>query len=254
MTLVPTANEKKIIDPLIRHFEADLEGKKLISTFLNSVVLYIKESQELQKLIHSMRFRIKDPAHLAGKLLRKIRKCAREGVEFDIADENLFSVINDLAGIRLIHLHTHQMRDIDRCLKEIIQEQPIKLLEGPSARTWDDENRAYFRSIGIETQDSATMYTSVHYVIGAGTSTPLTCEVQVRTLMEEVWGEVDHKVNYPHPNESVACKEQIRALARATSSASRLVDSIFATVADLESKRPSAEEVRDTKPRRLRRR
>jgi putative GTP pyrophosphokinase len=51
--------------------------------------------------------------------------------------------------------------------------------------------------------------------------------------MEEVWGEVDHKLNYPHPTESVACREQIRALARSTSSATRLVDSIFATVADL---------------------
>jgi hypothetical protein len=53
MTLIPNANEKKIIAPLIRHYEADLQGKKLISTFLNSVVLYIKESQELQELIHS---------------------------------------------------------------------------------------------------------------------------------------------------------------------------------------------------------
>jgi hypothetical protein len=41
------------------------------------------------------------------------------------------------------------------------------------------------------------MYTSVHYIIGSGSQTPLTCEIQVRTLMEEVWGEVDHKINYP---------------------------------------------------------
>jgi putative GTP pyrophosphokinase len=51
--------------------------------------------------------------------------------------------------------------------------------------------------------------------------------------MEEVWGEVDHKVNYPHESKSVACVEQIKALARSTSAATRLVDSIFATVQDL---------------------
>jgi hypothetical protein len=37
------------------------------------------------------------------------------------------------------------------------------------------------------------------------------------------------------PNE-VACREQIRALARVTSSATRLVDSIFATLADIDEK------------------
>jgi putative GTP pyrophosphokinase len=193
----------------------------------------------LQNSIHSTRFRLKDPDHLADKLIIKLRKCAEDGVEFTITKENLFSSINDLAGIRLLHLHTRQMADIDRSLREIIEEQPIELLEGPSARTWDDESRSFFRSINIETQDIPTLYTSVHYVIGAKSSTPVTCEIQVRTLMEEVWGQVDHKINYPHQNESIACREQIRALARATSSATRLVDSIFATVADLEGRASS---------------
>lgn len=58
--------------------------------------------------------------------------------------------------------------------------------------------------------------------------------------MEEVWGEVDHSINYPHKSDSVACREQIRALARATSSATRLVDSIFATVADIEQSKRNA--------------
>jgi putative GTP pyrophosphokinase len=55
--------------------------------------------------------------------------------------------------------------------------------------------------------------------------------------MEEVWGEVDHKFNYPHPSKSLACREQIRALARATSAATRLVDAIFATSADFEAEK-----------------
>jgi len=71
------------------------------------------------------------------------------------------------------------------------------------------------------------MYTSVHYVVEANTKTRYTCEIQVRTLMEELWGEVDHTINYPHKTPSIACSEQIRALARLTSGCSRLVDSIF---------------------------
>ena len=52
-------------------------------------------------------------------------------------------------------------------------------------------------------------------------------ELQVRTLAEELWGEVDHKINYPHPSDRSSCREQIKVLARITSSCTRLVDSIF---------------------------
>jgi putative GTP pyrophosphokinase len=99
--------------------------------------------------------------------------------------------------------------------------------------TWDDESREFFEGIGFASEGSKTMYTSVHYVIVSKSKATVTCEIQVRTLMEEVWGEVDHSINYLHPSSSVACKEQIRALARSTSVATRLVDSIFATLLDL---------------------
>jgi len=250
MILVPTPKERELIDPLVQHFEADLRGKRLISTFLNSLLTYIKESQDLQKAIHSIRSRVKEPDHLADKLLRKLRKCEKEGIEFPMTTSNLFTEITDLAGIRILHLHTRQITEIDRHLKAIIQEQPVSLIEGPRARTWDDENRAFFRSVNIDTQDSETMYTSVHYVLASSSSTTVTCEIQVRTLMEEVWGEVDHAINYPHRNESVACREQIRALARATSTATRLVDAIFATVADLESKKAAVAKPAEQSPSR----
>ena len=37
------------------------------------------------------------------------------------------------------------------------------------------------------------------------------------------------KINYPKKSDSVSCREQIKTLARVTSSCSRLVDSIFTT-------------------------
>jgi cellulose biosynthesis protein BcsQ len=69
-------------------------------------------------------------------------------------------------------------------------------------------------------------------VVASASRTKLTAEIQVRTLMEEVWGEVDHQLNYPHETQSLACREQLKVLARVTSSATRLVDSIFSTQAD----------------------
>ena len=76
------------------------------------------------------------------------------------------------------------------------------------------------------------MYTSVHYVIEPNRRTKYTCELQVRTLAEEVWGEVDHTINYPIATPIIACKEQIAVLARVTSGCTRLVDSLFRTYED----------------------
>jgi putative GTP pyrophosphokinase len=231
------AEELAIIEPLVAHYIA---SQSLVSNFLKAMWVYIEESAELKKFVHSIRSRMKDPDHLRGKLGRKLRAAKASGEDFEITSQNLFVKINDLAGIRILHLHTTQMEDLDRCIKAIIAEQTIELVEGPAARTWDNEYRSYFHGIGIETKDSENMYTSVHYVLKSNSRTAVTCEIQVRTLMEEVWGEVDHSINYPHKTDSVPCHEQIRALARSTSSATRLVDAIFATVADIEkSKKPT---------------
>jgi ppGpp synthetase/RelA/SpoT-type nucleotidyltranferase len=230
--------ELAVVDRLVAHYRAN---QSLVSNFFKSMLVYIDESGELKKFAHSVRSRMKDPDHLRDKLERKFRAAKEKGAPFDITPDNLFVRINDLAGIRILHLHTTQMAEINHCIQSIIAEQAVELIEGPSARTWDDEYRSYFKSIGIETQDSENMYTSVHYVVASKSRTTVTCEVQVRTLMEEVWGEVDHSINYPHRTDSVACREQIRALARSTSSATRLVDSIFATVADLANAKKAAD-------------
>jgi ppGpp synthetase/RelA/SpoT-type nucleotidyltranferase len=111
-------------------------------------------------------------------------------------------------------------------------------LEGyPTAKVWDDESRKYFEEIGIRTEPQSRMYSSVHYVITSNSRFKLTGEIQVRTLAQELWGEVDHKINYPHAHPSVSCREQIRTLAWVANSCTRLVDSIFSTHA--------AEEARD---------
>ncbi len=82
-------------------------------------------------------------------------------------------------------------------------------------------------------QGNPRMYSSVHYTVMPNkTKANVRAEIQVRTLSEEIWGEVDHRFNYSHAVDSVACGEQIKVLARVASSCTRLVDSIFASYAD----------------------
>lgn len=224
--LIVTAAQLRLIDELVLHF---IQNKVLFSSIIENLDSYINNSEALKSLIHSKKSRIKDPEHLKDKLMRKADEANRKKKKFDYTKENLFSKINDLAGFRIMHLHTKQIQQIDIELRNFFIEQRWKITEGPKARTWDDESREYFKSINIQTLANPNLYTSVHYIIKPNTKSLVTCEIQVRTLMEEVWGEVDHKINYPHKSESISCREQIKTLARATSTCSRLVDSIFTT-------------------------
>jgi putative GTP pyrophosphokinase len=182
----------------------------------------------LQPYTHSVRFRIKDPEHLRDKLLRKYRAAKAEGRPFTITPDNLYEQINDLVGVRLLHLHTTQFESINTVLVSLLNEELYEIVEGPKAHSWDDEYREYYRSINVEAAANTRMYTSVHYVVRPGSRKIMrTAEIQVRTLAEELWGEVDHSFNYPNASDTMAVREQIRVLARMTSSCTRLVDSIF---------------------------
>ncbi len=231
---MPTKAERKQIHQLLASYKSRIGT---VSQFMKAVLLALGESPALMVHVHSIKSRVKSPQSLRTKLLDKLDKCRKMGKPFTIRQENLSSRITDLAGVRILHLHTRQFAEIDKALKSIFKTERYRVVEGPFARTWDDESREFFENLGVEIEKSKTLYTSVHYVIESDSRAKVICEIQVRTLMEEVWGEVSHAVNYPRETKSVACREQIRALARSTSAATRLVDSIFATVDDLKKPR-----------------
>lgn len=220
-----TDAENTEIDRLVARYTADIPVFTTIADNLRALL----ELPPLSDLYHSIRWRVKDPDHLRDKLIRMQGRLKDKGEGFDVTPDNIFTKVNDLAGVRLLHLHTSQFESINRALLHVLEENRYKVLEGPEARVWDIEYQSYFKDIGVSTISSTGMYTSVHYVIEATTKTTRTAEIQVRTLAEELWGEVDHTLNYPEQSTKLACREQIKVLARVTSSCTRLVDSIFAT-------------------------
>ncbi|MCF6287318.1 MAG: RelA/SpoT domain-containing protein [Candidatus Hydrogenedentes bacterium] len=216
--------QRETIEGLVEHFQAHEE---ILDRFLEALRENITESHELMGCVHSLKWRVKDPNHLRDKLERKAVDAQKNGAEFSITKDNLFEKVNDLAGIRILHLHTDQFPKIHEHLSELFEKERYPLCEKPFVRLWDDETESFFKPLGIEIQKSDSLYTSVHYVVRANPTARFTCEIQVRTLMEEVWGEVDHTINYPQQTESLACKEQIKTLAYLTKGCTRLVDSIF---------------------------
>jgi ppGpp synthetase/RelA/SpoT-type nucleotidyltranferase len=188
----------------------------------------LAEHPQLKPLIHSVKWRIKDRGNLEHKLIRKTLTLPRPGQPSPpaITEDNLFELVEDLAGVRILHLHTNQFKSINKLLLQILADQQW-IVAGPEANTWDDEYRGFYEKMGVKTVSRDSLYTSVHYILRPNGQTPYKCELQVRTLAEEVWGEVSHTIDYPDPTKSIACKEQLKVLARLTSSCIRLVDSVF---------------------------
>lgn len=225
MATALSAEEVAQIDALVAHYTGHLYER---ADRLAKNLLLLANDSKLRPLIHSTKMRAKDPDHLRDKLARKMLKCKKDGIPFEITNENLFLRVNDLAGVRILHLHTAQVPAINEILTSLLQNELYEIIEGPTARIWDREYEDIFRSYGIESVPNNRLYTSVHYVVSAGNKERVhTAEIQVRTLAEELWGEVDHTFNYPHPTSIRSCQEQIKVLARVTSSCTRLVDSIF---------------------------
>jgi putative GTP pyrophosphokinase len=224
-----TTTEEELFNAILARFKAD---RSRVEQFLDNVNTLFTGSDRLMSLVHSVKRRAKTLERLRDKLERMLFEAEKEERPFDITPDNLYSKITDLAGYRILHLHTRQMDEINKTVLGLLDEAQYPLVERPKARIWDEESKSYFVGIGIETKVSPTLYSSVHYVIEANSKTKFTCEIQVRTLAEEIWGEVDHSFNYPHETNSIACYEQIKVLARVASSCSRLVDSIFRSYDD----------------------
>jgi ppGpp synthetase/RelA/SpoT-type nucleotidyltranferase len=210
--------------------------RHLFEVFAKSLTVHLGENKDLAPYLHFIKYRVKEARHLRRKLELITLEAKRTGRVPRITAANLFTKIYDLAGVRILHLHTEQIAEINRIILAILKEHQYRLIEGPIAVCWDVEYEDLFRGFGIKTEPRRSMYTSVHYIIEANQQTKITAELQVRTLMDEVWGEVSHRVNYPDTSASRACREQLKVLARFTSGCTRLVDSIFRSHAESSGK------------------
>ncbi len=198
-----------------------------LQLFGQSVAAFFEDHPELRSersTIHSVKWRMKDEDHLRAKVLRKIANGKK------ITPDNLFQSVTDLVGVRVLHLHQAQFPSIHGEILKRVAEGDWVLEEDPKAFTWDPESKSFFEELKLATEIRSTFYTSIHYLVRPNPESPLCCEIQVRTLFEEIWGEIDHLLNYPVPSESIACKEQLRTLAKLVGTGTRLTDSIVRSV------------------------
>lgn len=202
------------------------EKKFEYEQFLASVLVFFQKHPRLNTsslpVVHSIKSRLKDVVSLEKKIYRK-----QEETGIIISDQNIFTQITDFIGVRVLHLHQDQFKEIHNAIISKISSGDWIFVEQPKAYTWDPETVKFYENLEIDTVVRDTFYTSIHYLVKPNNTNPICCEIQVRTLFEEIWGEIDHTINYPEPTTSVACKEQLRVLSKLVSTGTRLADSIF---------------------------
>lgn len=155
---------------------------------------FIADTLRTHKKIHSVKSRVKEPERLLEKIIRKTpgRK-EKYGSEFQFSIENYKEEINDLIGVRAIHIFKEDWEDIHNFISSTwkVIEITANVREGDDTRRFDELN--------IQIHSRKSGYRSVHYLIEFfPTSQKVIAEIQVRTIFEEGYGEIDHQLRYSH--------------------------------------------------------
>ena len=216
------------MDEILKYVKESLSSFKAFTAYVET---FFREDEVLNgdlRIVHSTKSRIKYEAHLRQKIERKNADSIRAGeTEKLITKDNVFEKITDICGVRVLHLYQEQATTIHKRIMDQVAANEWFLVEQPKAYTWDPESIGFFRELGFETNLKESFYTSLHYIIRPRVDSIVACEIQVRTLFEEIWGEVDHSLNYPQPTDDLATRELLKVLARLIGSGSKLTDSIY---------------------------
>jgi len=195
----------------------------------SSAELFAKVIQKF-KGVHSVRWRVKDSGHLIKKIIRK--RSEGNPKYTNITPENYFEIVTDLVGVRALHLFKENCFEIDSQIKAtwIPTETPVAYIRGGDS----GELNKRFEEVGFEVKEHPAGYRSIHYVIE---SLPLkrkiSTEIQVRTIFEEGWSEIDHKVRYPDFSDNELVKYFLEIFNRMSGSADDMGGFVLGLVATL---------------------
>lgn len=144
--------------------------------------------------IHSVKSRVKESEHLIEKIIRKTPDRKKKyGEDFKFSAGNYKEQITDLIGIRAIHIFKEDWEEIHKFITSMWKVVEITA----NVREGDDTKR--FEELNIQIHSRKSGYRSVHYLIESfPTNHKVIAEIQVRTIFEEGYGEIDHQLRYSH--------------------------------------------------------
>lgn len=189
------------------------KSENILENYKNSFLSdYIISADGIR--FHSYSGRVKDPYHLIEKIVRKRNNNNTKYGKMQVDD--YYKYITDLIGCRILVVYKNDWKKIHDYLTNTFVNDPNKYIENskyvegylkrvkPDEKPYiaeepvayiraGDEERLYSEVNNIKL-DRKGYYRSVHYIVRYR---EYYVEIQVRSLFEEAWGEVDHDVLYP---------------------------------------------------------
>ena len=187
--------------------------------------------------VHTIKYRIKDPEHVIDKIIRK--KIEKNRI---ITKENFLDEIDDFIGIRILHLVKTNWESIYKTIVEKFESK-----ETPIAyhRIGDDPQFIKrCKELGLELKEKDAGYRSIHYIAKIPFfSTQFKCEIQIRTIFEEAWSELDHMVRYPNNTDNELLNYYLLMFNRLAGCADEMGSFILNMKANLEKSQNEKEEM-----------
>lgn len=195
--------------------------------------------------VHSYRFRIKKTGSLLAKI---IRKAAERGGEYTV--ENYFQKITDLLGIRILYVFKEDYWPVHQ---QIMAEYENQLAQDISIKLKDGDDREMYNLLlqgysNVRVDENKT-YRSIHYTIYAK-STDISAyprvEIQTRTIFEEGWSEINHKLVYKKGAGNQGLKKTsdvLSSMVGACDTIGMLMKTLYDTGVRLDYGRPEGKEV-----------
>jgi putative GTP pyrophosphokinase len=218
----PSAKALREISAL---YEANFES---FNMFSKEIATRVTEDREVvsqsPRVVYTVKARIKE----WESLREKIHKSARS-----IDGQNFLKQISDIAGVRVVVLHRSQVLSLHKIVIKNVQEGRWRFREKPTAYEADALAKKEFKAAGFQIKEKDTYYTSVHYLLEQASDRKICCELQIRTIFEEVWGEVDHFLRYKAKIEgsggggSRRLDHELRTFSHITNTARSALDLIF---------------------------
>ena len=151
-------------------------------------------------LIHSVKYRVKK----VDSLLKKIITKSSDGLEDiePINEENYMRLITDLIGVRVLYVFK---RDYLAIHKQLMKAYDAQRTEDVHIKLKAGDDRKIYSGIKKPKPvfDENSVYRSIHYTLRATEKTDSPrVEIQTRTVFEEAWSEINHKLVYKNEDSS----------------------------------------------------
>lgn len=169
--------------------EQDYNSK--LEDFKRIAADYVNEIGNLPH-VHSVKFRIKDSEHLIEKIIRKAVEYEDTDIRF--SKDTYLIEITDIIGIRALYVFKSDYLPLHKVItsnykKNFCEKPQVKLREG-------DDKRIYQGLKNVEFQYGVD-YRSIHYTIRHSENEIMVpIEIQTRSIFEEGWSEINHKLLY----------------------------------------------------------